>query len=244
MYKDLNSLIKIYSKVYLAEREPILILVLEGIVSKSHCNAFLLAVIVETIYHLKNTNLILPHCFITNLVETFISGSKTVTTINGKILRGASDTSHRKWVNENGREKNRVPYCDLDVYVDNIGKYIVKKYRVHSERNNSPTVVTPVINIELQQNEADTKDIQFIENLKPCNWQGNLTKEAIQCLVEKEIENAQNDFREYRCCYLRSLFQFLSLSNDMENLIVKEISNLELPSSNLCCNHCNNEFFN
>ena len=30
----------------------------------------------------------------------------------------------------------------------------------------------------------------------------------------------------------------------MENLIVKEIYNLELPSSNWCCNHCNKEFYN
>ena len=217
---------------------------LKGIVSKSHCNPFLLAVIEEAIYHLKNTNLILPHCFLTNLVKTFISGLKTVTAINGKILPGASDTSYRKWVNENGRQKNGVPYCDLDVYVDNVGKYIVKKYRVHSERNNSPTVVTAVINIELQQNKADTKNIQFIENLKPRYWQGTLTEEAIQCLMGKEIENACNDFREYRYCYLRSLFQFLSSSDDMENLIVKEIYDLELPSSNRCCSHCNKVFYN
>ena len=90
-----------------------------------------------------------------------------MTAINGKILPEASDTSYRKWVNENGREKNRVPYCNLDVYVDNIGKHIIKKYRVHSERNNSPTVVTAVINIELQQNKDNAKNIQFIENLKP-----------------------------------------------------------------------------
>ena len=89
-----------------------------------------------------------------------------MTAINGKILPGASDTSYRKWVNENRRKKNGVPYFDLDVYVHNIGKYIIKKYRVHSERNNSPTVVTAVINIELQQNKADAKNIQFMENLK------------------------------------------------------------------------------
>ena len=72
------------------------------------------------------------------------------------------------------------------------GKYIVKKYQVHSETNNSPTVVTAVINIELQQNKADAINTQFIENLKPCYWQGTLTKEAIQCLMERETENACN----------------------------------------------------
>ena len=71
----------------MTEREPILVSFLGGIISKNHCNPFLLAVIVEAIYHLKNSNLILPDCFLANLVETFISGSKTVTAINGKIYQ-------------------------------------------------------------------------------------------------------------------------------------------------------------
>ena len=96
---------------------------LEGIISKNHCHSFLLAVIVEAIYHFKNNNLILPHSFLANLVETFISGSKAVTAINGKILPSASGTTYRKWLNEN--KKNVDPNCDLDVYFDNIGKYIV-----------------------------------------------------------------------------------------------------------------------
>ena len=137
--------------------------------------------------------------------------------------------------------KNSDPSCDFDVYVNNIGKHIVKKHRLHSERNNSPTVVTAVTNIELQQNEIDTKNIQFNENLKPGYWNRNISKE-IQCLMEKEIEDAQIDFREY--CYLLSLFKFTSSPNYMENLIVKEISNLELPPSNQCYSHSNKEFHN
>ena len=147
-----------------------------------------------------------------------------MTAISIKILPGASDTSYKKWVNENGREKRDILSCDLGVYVDNTGKFIIKRYIVHSDRNNSPTVVTAVINIELQQNEAGNKNISFIENLKPGYWQGNLTKEAIHCLTEKEIEDAQNHFREYRYC--------LSSDDDMENFIVKQISNFELPPFN------------
>ena len=159
MYKDLNFLKNIDTKVYLAEWEPILISFLEGIVSKCHCNAFLLAVIVKALYQIKDSNLNLPYCLLTNLVETSISGFKTVTAISSKILPGASDTSYRKWMNENGREKRGTLSCDLDVYVDNTGKFIIKRYIVHSDRNNSPTVVTAVINIELQENEAGTTNI-------------------------------------------------------------------------------------
>ena len=136
--------------------------------------------IVESIYHLKDNNLILPYYFLANLVETFISGSKTGTEINGNILPIASDRTYRKWLNENGQGKNVVPNCDFDVYVDNIGKYIAKNYRVHSECNNSPNVITAVINTEQQKEQNSKENIQYIENLKPGYWQNNLTEPEIQ----------------------------------------------------------------
>ena len=143
IYKDLNFLKKIDSKVYLAEKEPILISFLKGIVSKSHCNQLL--TLLKLLYLARKQWPLSMVRFCQGLVIPVI---------------------YWKWVSENRREKNGVPYCDLDVCIDNIGKYIIKKYRVHSERNNSPTVVTAVINIELQQNKADAKNIQFMENLK------------------------------------------------------------------------------
>ena len=133
--KDLNYLKHIDSKKYITERAPILVSFLEGITSKNHCNPILLAVVGEAIYHLKNSNLILPHCFLTNLVETFISGP-TIVQLMEKL-------------------------------VDNIRKYIVKSYRVPSERNNSLNVITAIINIELQKEQNSKENIQYIENLKP-----------------------------------------------------------------------------
>ena len=137
-------------------------------------------------------------------------------------------------MNENRKEKN-VPNCDLDVYVDNTGKYIVKSYRVQSERNNSPNVITAVINIELQKEKNSKENIQYIKNLKPVYWQNNLAEPEIQKLMEKEIVETQNNFREYRYNYPFSLFKFLSASNDMDDLILKKISTLENPLSNRFC---------
>ena len=105
MHKALNLLKNIDSGVYLAKREPILISVLDGIVLKCHCKTSFLA----AIYHPKIINLILPQCFLTNLIETFISGSKIVTGINGKILPGRSNTNYRKW-NDNQRVKKQCPF--------------------------------------------------------------------------------------------------------------------------------------
>ena len=104
--------------------------------------------IIESVYHLKNNNLILSHSFLANLIQTFVLGSKTVTTINGKIVAGRSDTSYRKWLQTNAKE---IPYPakDSDIYIDNVGKYINKSYRVSHVQNSSPNVVTPCIDIPL-----------------------------------------------------------------------------------------------
>ena len=175
--------------------------------------------------------------------KSFISGSKTAIAINGKILPSASNMTYKKWLNENRKEKN-VPNCDLDVYVDNTGKYIVKSYRVQSERNNSPNVITAVINIELQKEKNSKENIQYIKNLKPVYWQNNLAEPEIQKLMEKEIVETQNNFREYRYNYPFSLFKFLSASNDMDDLILKKISTLENPLSNRFCINWNKNYFN
>ena len=55
----------------------------------------------------------------------------------------------------------------MEKLVDNIRKYIVKSYRVPSERNNSLNVITAIINIELQKEQNSKENIQYIENLKP-----------------------------------------------------------------------------
>ena len=147
--------------------------------------------------------------FRANLVETFISGSKTATALNGKILSSA-DRTYRKRLNENRKEKN-VPNCDLDVYVDNIRKYIVKNYQVHNERNNSPNVITVIMNIELQEEVNNKENIQYIENLKCGCWQNNLTEPEIQKMMEKKIVEAQSILWEYHYNYLYSL-SFYQLS--------------------------------
>ena len=63
------------------------------------------SVCLESIYHLKNRNLVLPHAFMSNLIQTVTSGSRTVTDINGKILPGASDPTYRTWFYNQGLQE-------------------------------------------------------------------------------------------------------------------------------------------
>ena len=55
---------------------------------------------------------------------------------------------------------------------------------------------------------------------------------------------APNNFQEYWYNYLFSLFEFLSTSSDIDDLILKEISTLENPPSNSFCSNCNKNYFN
>ena len=102
IYKSHNDLVNINTKTFLNKTDPILQSFLSGSIGyniNSTTNPeylYKFSMVTETIYHLKNQNLILPHCFLVNLIQSFISGSKTaVTALNGKIMPSAGDATYR-----------------------------------------------------------------------------------------------------------------------------------------------------
>ena len=54
---------------------------------------FTIAVAVEMIYFICNLSLVLLHCFKINLLESFVSGSKNVSALDGKVTPGAGCTT-------------------------------------------------------------------------------------------------------------------------------------------------------
>ena len=105
---------------FLAGRNTVLLSFLRSVAPSKNPNSYQFAILVESVYHLRNNNLILPHSFMANLIQTFISGSKTVTALNGKLLAGGSDTTYRTWLKENALEIE-LPVEDSDIFVDNVG---------------------------------------------------------------------------------------------------------------------------
>ena len=95
---------------------------------------FTIATALEMIYFIRNINLVLPHCFLVNLLQSFVSGSKTVSTLNGKVTPGSSYSTYKKWVNVKGKDVVKCPDGDQVTFFDNIGKYISKNYRVSSQK--------------------------------------------------------------------------------------------------------------
>ena len=54
---------------------------------------FTIAVAVEMIYFICSLNLVLLHCFKINLLESFVSGSKNKSALDGKVTPGAGCTT-------------------------------------------------------------------------------------------------------------------------------------------------------
>ena len=73
---------------------------------------FTIATALEMIYFTRNINLVLPHCFLVNLLQSFVSGSKTVWTLNGKVTLGSSYFTYKKWVNVKGKDVVKCPDGD------------------------------------------------------------------------------------------------------------------------------------
>ena len=201
---------------------------------------FKIGVSLESIYYLKNSNLVLPHCFLTNIIETITSGSKTVTAVNGKVLPASGDTLVRYWLKEHGSEVLSTPtHGDLEVWYDNIGKYIVKSYRINSEHNLTPTVVTATQNILLTSNDF----IQSMVEYSPNRWPGrDMPEEKIQQKMLELVQGGISDFREYRFTFLNSLFEYMYSSNEMEGLIASEITHLKEAHLTRQCSVCNRTY--
>ena len=86
-----------------------------------------------------------------NLEQSLVSGSKTVTAVNGKISAGGSYTSVQKWLNEQGSEPLKLFDNILVTFFDNIGPYVIQNYRVWTKKNNLSDIITTVVHMILNK---------------------------------------------------------------------------------------------
>ena len=170
---------------------------------------------------------------------TTTSGSKTVTEINSKILPGASDTTYRRWITSQGHEELVSPSGNLDVYVDNIGKYKVPSFRVRVDNNRTPTVISAILNIPLKSTTEETLDIQYQSEFKPSAWASTTENEkTLQEKMESFISNAQDDFRPYRAQYISEMINYMYYSQEMNTLIDVELNKRKDSQYTRKCDEC------
>ena len=123
---------------YLRERNQVVLQFINGCCNinyKDQTNTttlFTIAIALEMIYFIRNINLVLPHCFLVNLLQSFVSRSKTVSTLNGKVTPESSYLTYKKWVSVKGKDIVKCSDGDQVTFFNNIAKYISKSYRVSS----------------------------------------------------------------------------------------------------------------
>lgn len=93
------------------------------------------------IYFIRNFNLVLPYRFLVNILQYFVSSSKTVSALYGRVTPEASYSTYKKWVNANGKKALKRPKDDQVTFFDNIGKYVLKNYSMSSQKNVGPDIV-------------------------------------------------------------------------------------------------------
>ena len=111
MYKDPSILTKLDFSKYLKERDSGVVAFLEGVSAiafdkeKNPPVKFACCVSIESIYHLRTLNLFyLPYSFLSNLLQSIVSGSKTVSAVNGKLHPGGSYPTIQSWLEAQGKE--------------------------------------------------------------------------------------------------------------------------------------------
>ena len=195
LYKDFTFLKDLHLKEFLMKRDILLISFLEEISGRdfntieNSRQLFQVVNVIEQIFHLINFNWVLPHSFVTNMIQSCISGSKTVTAINGKLTTGGGYTTYLNWMKDNGNLPLICPAGDQVVYFDNIGRYINKNYRVSKEKIQPADIISTTIHIVLNNKCNDS--LQEKENLKPINWHIK-DKHKLQLKVNHDMHSWQS----------------------------------------------------
>ena len=99
IYKDVGQLIDISPDRDIIHYDPIIVSFLEGLSKRGFSfqntkTKYYLICIIESIYSFCNFNWVLPFNFVSNLNQSFISGSKMVTVLNGKLSPGGGYTTN------------------------------------------------------------------------------------------------------------------------------------------------------
>ena len=169
---------------------------------------FTITVTVEMIYFIPNLNLVLSHCFLINLLQSFVSSPKKVSTVNGKVTPGAGYTTYKAWLVNFGSNKIHCPTEDVVTYFGNIGKDVIKNYPVTFHKMKNADIISASLHFSLGGNKLLTNAI-----LKPCNWHNKKSFEEKEKAMQRIVSESNNDFRQYRINYIAIILKIIMFEN-------------------------------
>ena len=85
--------------------------------------------------------MVLPHCYLGNLVQSRISGSESVSVANGKTSPGRGYRALRSWLEFHETEPLQYEKLTIDIFFENIGKYIIKNPGISNEKITTTDII-------------------------------------------------------------------------------------------------------
>ena len=136
----------------------------------------------------------------------------------GKVAPGASYSTFKNWVNARGKNPIACPSGDLITYFDNMGKYIVKHYKILSSKKESADITTATLHFVFNDS-----NLQKEEQLMPGVWRNKDSTEIIQAKMKSIRQSATNSFRSYRLIFIEGILERVAREKqDVEQMIEKK----------------------
>ena len=155
-----------------------------------------------------------------------------VSALNGKITPGSGYSTYKRWLELPGKDKLVCPENDAITFFDNIGKYVIKNYRVSSQKHEKADIVTATLHICLDSN------LQRQDKFIPGNWVENdigKNQEKMKNIVTK----ANEKFRQARLDYIEMILNVVKFENDD---VQKKINKMKSQTRKCENPECSKEF--
>ena len=129
----------------------------------------------------------------------------------------AGYTTYHSWLNNVGHKHQVCPPGYVETYINNIGKYIIKNYRVSKDKNNTVDVITTTLHIKLDEN------IQTDSSLKPIAWRKGATEKEIQTKMETIIQQSKILFCKIRSQYISHMTDIYKEQKDEVEIRINQL---------------------
>lgn len=171
LYKDMSFMQQFKLDEYLTKFNPVLFAIIDGFTSKSSVKNkdYLVAKTLEMIYCVIFVNIVLPVCFLQNLLLYVASGSRNAVNLTGKGGPHGSYPTVREWISNQTSKPLQFPDGDCVVIFDN-NQVIGRSWNIKVNHKTKSSVVTTICQLQYD----GYHNIQRQPQLKPYLWLRNI----------------------------------------------------------------------
>lgn len=163
-YRDISNLTNIDVNKWINDKNCIIRGIVNGVAGKNTSD-YVKAKAIESVYHVRNTQVVLPLSFSEAIVEYSITNSKLASNLKGASSASGHYQTQRDWLTEQASTPLPPVSGDIVCAFDN-DQVIGKHWHVRANQKLKSSVITTVAVAEVNPHGKLQED----EDLKPGNW--------------------------------------------------------------------------